>query len=71
MKPIDAMLAGDISPRDLHRIMNGGIWVHLGTTEQGPVYACGNCYRQRYTLVTPGAKLPERCPMCGEENAQR
>jgi hypothetical protein len=31
-----------------------------------PIYACGNCYRQRYTLVTPGAKLPDACPQCSE-----
>jgi hypothetical protein len=53
------------SPREISRAVNGGLWVLLGRTDQGPVYSCGSCYRQRYTLVTPGAKLPERCPKCG------
>ncbi len=31
-----------------------------------PIYACSNCYLQRYTIVTPGAVCPEACPKCGK-----
>ena len=30
-------------------------------------YSCRACHAQRITLVTPGVKLPERCPKCGAE----
>ncbi len=34
--------------------------------EMKPVYACSNCYLQRYTIVTPGAVCPDACPKCGK-----
>ena len=42
-------------------------WTLLGwdVALQAPVYGCCRCGCQRFTVVTPGARLPATCPKCG------
>ena len=45
--------------------MQPTLWLLLGYDNNGnPTYCCPVCYLVRYTLVTPGAKLPDYCYKC-------